>query len=508
MADIDTVPDTRPSLSSYLEKKPTAVATTGDPMSIPGSNRPRAAPAAAAGGVDTSVGPPAEATAPTSPTAARPTISFNPTGTDLAQAGALRPESGPFSASNPSPLVGADAKLFQPAPSATAPSTPAGTSPVTSSPSQVNATSPATTQTTAAPASAISDSGRALGYGARVGGVNVFSDGSGGPGAPAATMTPAQIGALANGNRLSVADAGIGGNVASEAFGGSRPVAGAGPLGTTPELGSPAGLALSRPTPGSSPTNAILAKLDRDTDYAKSDAASILGKDPRSSLGTIARNAEVEGGSIGGDAGRAYTKNLTGALLQSQSGPEEGRARGDVSALENAGGTDRANINAAAEVQKAVIDKSQAGKQINLADGTLGIVGADGRVRPALDTSGKPVKPQVGKPALDTAAYGKSLEANLQKVLGIDPNTGQIPDPEHPGKFRQATPAELFRGSIQARELTNTQYGVNQAPGATKPTPSVDDDGTNANTPKDGDVHVDANGNRARWLNGTWVPEE
>jgi hypothetical protein len=66
-----------------------------------------------------------------------------------------------------------------------------------------------------------SDAGNPL-PGKVVNGVRTFSDGSGNPNSPGyvpRTMTQAEISGLANGNRISVADAGAGGGIASEAAG-------------------------------------------------------------------------------------------------------------------------------------------------------------------------------------------------------------------------------------------------------------------------------------------------
>lgn len=62
--------------------------------------------------------------------------------------------------------------------------------------------------------------------GRATGPVATYSDGSGNPNAPGyvpRTMSNAEIAALANGNRISIADPGIGGNISSEANGGVTP---------------------------------------------------------------------------------------------------------------------------------------------------------------------------------------------------------------------------------------------------------------------------------------------
>lgn len=74
--------------------------------------------------------------------------------------------------------------------------------------------------------------GKPIPYGRVVNGVPTFSDGSGNPnsaGYVPRTMSQQDIAGLANGNRISIADAGIGGNIASEANGGRTLELGEGP---------------------------------------------------------------------------------------------------------------------------------------------------------------------------------------------------------------------------------------------------------------------------------------
>lgn len=253
---------------------------------------------------------------------------------------------------------------------------------------------------------AVSDSGRALGYGNRVNGVNVFSDGSGN--GPPATMTRPQIDALAQGSRLSRADAGVGGNIASEALGG------------TPELGSAAGLALSRPAaPAAAPDPSIaLRRAQRD---ARSDLASIATGDSRSVAGRAARQLRRDGDAQGLEnlqASVAAGVPLAADVARTQA--------------EQSGANDRAGIEAQTEVARAALTRPGP-TPIDLADGTLGGLGADGIVRPITDASGAPARRAQTR---DDASVKRrqELEDALAKqageLLASSVPPGQAPTPE------------------------------------------------------------------------------
>jgi hypothetical protein len=186
------------------------------------------------------------------------------------------------------------------------------------------------------------------------------------------------------------------------------------------------------------------------------------------------------------------------AMVNTTSGARDSAAKLASDAVPQVAQTQRAGIDAAKDITRAQIEQQQAGQHITLADGTLGIVGSDGVVRPATDPRGSPVHLQIGKPAIDSIAFQKQLEANTSRLLGIDPVTGQIPDPANPGKTRTPTAAEIYRAGQQAKTLTNAQFGIGEDPSAKKPQPQGQDD--------DSPVYVDANGNRAKFVRGQWVP--
>lgn len=441
------------------------------------------------------VGPPSLLTPPTPNNTLRAGVRVNPTNTDLASEGALRPASGNFSAANPQPQVDAGGNVLParpvPLPNV-APSPPASTAPTVSLPQpRLNPTTAAIAADGALrpPGGATSVNGRQLGYGAMVNGVRTFSDGSGGPGAPAATMTKAQIDALGNESRLSRADAGAGGGIGSEAFRLALPVAGgsaaSNALAGTPELGSAAGYALTRPTPA----QGGVFHMPPAASQAASDLASIVGRDTRSPLGLAMRNfdVEVKGRTHPGRAGamQALAAPAMEGLRQAGAIEQEGQ--------QQTGANARAQLDANAGIQREIIARRPQPQNITLADGSLGIQGPDGVVRSAIDAQGNPVRPQVGKPAMDLPTYGKMLSENTNRLLGINPVSGLIDTPD--GKGRSPTAEELYKATQTARTLTESAFGG----GAPEKAPERAAVGTaTATDPKTGKKIVYQNG---KWVN-------
>jgi hypothetical protein len=395
-----------------------------DPLAIPGPKRSRSAASSA----DTTIGPPSVARAPISPTLpGPPRVAINPTGTDLAQAGALRPEAGPFSASNPAPLVSPDGRLVTPSAA-----TPAAALPQPTRPNVAAATTPPATAPAVAPPASTAP-------GATVSGVRVFSDGSG-TGAIPATLTRPEIDALQNGNRLSRADAGIGGGIASEAAGGRTLELGAGPLPARPAVD---GYARAR---------SDLLGAQRD---AASDIASVANRDPRSMLGVAARNIDVERRATGKDG--PADKGLQTLYDYASGGPGYAAKLGETG-VQDSGATTREGMKNAADLQaerlRASLTKPDT---VNLADGTLAIVRPDGTVVNAKDTQGNPVRPQIGKPPVDLNAYGKFVDSATSRFLGADPVTGMITDSQT-GKPRQPTAEEYTRATRAGKALADETF--------------------------------------------------
>ena len=416
--------------------------------------------------IENPVGPPALVRPPPVNNAVSAGVRVNPSATDLAGEGALRPAAGAFSASNPQPTVDAGGNLTTPAPIARPTPTLAPTNPAARAATEIAAAAPVLATVTPATAANASDlaltrpgavraggsttapqatsvNGRPLGYGAEVNGVRVFSDGSGGANAPARTMTDAQVAGLANGNRISVADSGVGGNISGEAAGGlTRPgSAAAGVLAGTPELGSADGLALVRPRAGAvDPAAAARANQATAEANAASDLASIATRDGRSVLGRAARTAAIDANSsFGTPTSRrlAYDATLTG--LNAKVGGDL-KSAGDLTraTLEDQGATRRAGINADASIAGDLLRNRPTPTQVPLADGTLGLLGPDGVIRPARDAAGKPVR---GLQTKDDATTKRTAEledamSKTASTLLAGSTLGAAATPEQIGQAR------------------------------------------------------------------------
>lgn len=309
---------------------------------------------------------------------------------------------------------------------------------------------------TAVPATSLA--GRPLGYGSTINGVRTFNDGSfGGP----QTVADTQVGVLAN--RVGRADAGIGGGIGTAANNGATLDVSPGaitPTGTQPQGG---------PLLAAQNANATAQQ------NVASDIASIANRDPRSVLGSAARNAAVDANSVGGKRGDLQLQDALSSLYGTATKPLDTAANlGDI-AVKDAGDQSRALLASNTELAKENIWKRPEDKEVNLADGSLGILGPDGRVRPALDASGKPVRPQIGKPPEDIASYNKLLGDRVSTILGMDPLTGLIPDPtdaKAPG--RRPTAAEYRAADAAARAtFTSGPAGGAAADGGIAATPAA-----------------------------------
>lgn len=486
------------------------------------------------------VGPPARVAAPANMGA--PGVRMNPTATDLAREGALRPESGPWSAANPQPMLDGTGRLL---PARAMPPASGGTRLANFS---VDGTEPAaraqaptiatvTPQTAANagelrgvarslsnPAAPVrSDGGRLLGYGQVVNGVRTFSDGSGGPTAPPRTMSDADIANLGKEGRLSRADAGIGGNIASLAFRSGASLGGGTAAGNvlagTPELGSAAGYALSRTL--SAPqveTPSAYGQARADNIEAQrmtaSDASSIVTRDTRSALGRAARAADIDARSSFGTkrerAARyaAATSALDaaaggGLTAQSQLGGEQVRSAGALAqeSMRQAGDTARANLNAQAEIARAFANRP-APTQVPLADGTLGLLGQDGTVRSATDAWGNAVRPR-NQPSAEEI---KTINDHARLLLGVDKDSGLKRDgtPPTARELRSATAAARAAATAmsEAQERMQQQMADDQTDGEARQQASMQQNRRFTV----GQEYVDANGRRARFTDNGWEP--
>jgi len=436
-------------------------------------------------GQDFAIGPtkPYISSRPFAAPPARPVVAINPPATQLAQDGALRPAAGPWSASNPQPMTDGAGNVMRPsvtnpitqAASGTAP--PPATAPGRTPPAQTPSSSgtPAATfggtrsgGATSAPQAA-SVNGRPLGYGAMVNGVRTFSDGSGGPGAPAATMTRPQIDALSVGRGLSRADAGIGGGIGSAAAGG------------TPELGAFNGRIDQVPRPVAQPYDRARGDNIEAQRMAASDAASIARGDTRSVLGSAARAAAIDANSSFGT--RASRKQGYASAMEALNGAAAAglRPQADlgITGLNDAGATAREGMQQQGENQRNAVNaqtqlagdylRRPTPSQIDLADGTIGLLGADGPVRPALGADGQPVRRAQPRSVEESTAHEKLVNENVKALLGMDEN-GTMPDPADPRK-RVPVTAEQFQNATAA--MREALARGNAAPASAGPPPEA-----------------------------------
>lgn len=205
---------------------------------------------------------------------------------------------------------------------------------------------------------------------------------------------------------------------------------------------------------------------------AVSDLISIANEDPRSASGIAARNLRISVGSKPGQHTSRYGQGLSpyeqgiGSLQAAALAPVTNAQQRTMANLKEAGETQRSNINAETQRYDTLL-KRPAGQNVATDDGN-GILGADGVIRKATDAQGNPVNrfQPVGieKPAVDTGAYGKILEANIGRVLGSDPITGLVKDPKT-GQARQPTPTEIAQATDTAHTLTERAFGMQQGAG-------------------------------------------
>ena len=236
----------------------------------------------------------------------------------------------------------------------------------------------------------------------------------------------------------------------------------------TPELGP----AFTRPGAAGAPQDngAEVADAQRNT---VSDVASILNEDPRSALGIAARNLRISVGNKPGARTSRYGTGLSpyeqgiGAMIANAQQPVANAQSRTLANLKEAGESARTNTNAETQRFDSLV-KRPAGQNV-LTDTGTGILGPDGVIRSATDAQGNAVQKfqpvGIEKPAVDTGGYAKILEANIGRVLGLDPISGQIRDPKT-GQPRQPTPQEIAQATDTAHSLTERAFGLQ--PGAGK----------------------------------------
>jgi hypothetical protein len=453
----------KPNLRDFMRQN---VAATGLPMPISRVPRPAIAdPTGYAAGTTNPDGTPVAA-APAAPSAApalpggarnlnfaagselQPTIGQDTAGAAASTAAkAARTGGGSFDPLSPAPdalgaispslgalsMPGADAsRLYagRAAPGATGGTPPGplgkvGAAVSAALPGGLTVPAPSTVAGAGAPAanddSAVSQSGRRLGYGKMIGGVATFSDGSnglpGGVGSVPRTMSDQQIADL--GKRVNT--------ISDQNFVAPAPgtAASAATGGVTPALGA---LPLPQQSGGYDPVAAMNnAEADREAAQrgAASDLASILNKDPRSMVGVAARNVSLDfnhnggrgrGGARGGYGGYGlapYNQILSQVIAQTGipvGGAEAAANRAtqfaDTNVRENAA-TQRAvqgdQFRLAGELQKPEYQQD--------ADGNL--VRVTGTNAEPVTTGGKPLSVMGKINASEEKIYGEAYKNAL-----------------------------------------------------------------------------------------------
>jgi len=214
---------------------------------------------------------------------------------------------------------------------------------------------------------------------------------------------------------------------------------------------------------------------------ARSNLADILSEDPRSILGSAAYNARVKYSGTGPEGRAAYQNALTALMKQgmdpataAQEVALQGSRNSSAQALEDtrqAGDNQRAKLNADTQRFDAVLRRPLPA-QIRQADGTLGLLGPDSVVRPALNPNGQPISEWIGKPPEEIASLNKAVGERVNTLLGLDPLTGLMTDAN--GQKRRPTAAEMQAADAAAREtFTGGRPGQNPSASTTS-RPTVD----------------------------------
>lgn len=451
------------------------------------------------------VGPPA-LVQPKTPSRGPAGPVFNPTATDVARSGSLRPTRGPFSPSNPTPMTDGGGRLMtptvtrpatpaplptssmSPAPSAAAattttpapvatpapaPGTPNIMQALTASPEATPTTTPAAptrpnvrsasdgVTSTAPMQGARSVNGRALGYGSTVNGVPTFTDADIPAMNAAFSRAPAQTGLT---RVIPANDAAARANVLARTPTEDQAVA-----QRVAAMRSQTGGVFHMPSVDQQAMDAASDFAARDTRSSAGRAGDALYRAAQPSSFTTqderaaAANAFAAGpgGLIGAGSRRANDQAITAA--QEQGALARTAMQGESQLAQEA-------LRGQNDVQRAIITRPvQTPTQINMEGGTLGLLGPDGIVRPALGEDGMPVRQQRGKAPTDSAAYGKMVSENINRLLGVDPVTGLMPDPTNPGQGRAPTAADLAAATQAARALTDQAFGQQAAPAAAAP---------------------------------------
>lgn len=191
---------------------------------------------------------------------------------------------------------------------------------------------------------------------------------------------------------------------------------------------------------------------------ADSDVAAILNEDPRSVLGNAARNARMNLGDIksprsrsGGGAQSPYQQAIADLVQRANNPVTNAQQTAQTAAVQGAD-TDRARIQAQTAATEAAIRRPEP-KPIQLADGTTGLLGPDGVVRPAVDAKGQPIR-ELQPKSDSTQKREDEVTDSLNKAAG-ELLKQVVP------LGKTATPADV----AQSRVLAAQQHGLPTATG-------------------------------------------
>lgn len=322
----------------------------------------------------------------------------------------------------------------------------------------------------AAPVAGVNvEGGRTLPVGAMVNGVPTFSDGTGGI---ARTMTPEAMTQLAQERSISRADVGAASNVlASDALGGATPTQG--------QMVDQRLAQIRQPITGSRPSAAQFAEADR---------LAIASRDPRSAAGIAARNLAMEAGYARTPRLRRMAEtalaNLQASTQQSALAGQQAEAQAAETASTGRNALDAIQLRGTLEGQNQLANTAlearlrppAAGQQVQLADGTIGLISpTTGAITRATLPDGTVAKGQPKNPPpsiLTTVGGGPALKAQTDNILGADPLTGMIPDKNAPGGKRLPTNEEQFAAQQKAYAQLQ-QLGAGQPDAAAPRAPAV-----------------------------------
>lgn len=292
---------------------------------------------------------------------------------------------------------------------------------------------------------------RHLNTGAMVDGVPTFSDGTGGI---ARTVSPEALQQLAQERSISRADVGAAGNVLAS----DVPGAPTSTEGRVAQLVRNANV----PITGSRPTAQQFADADR---------LAIASRDPRSAAGIAARNLTIDaqygsprlrrmaeqalqqlaaGTDAGGLSAQQAQENQAALGTQGQNALAETDARGRnaLQAIQLQGQNQLADTALTARLRAPT-----PGQLVQAADGSYTLVNPRTAAATPVLQGGKPLRGQPKNPPapIYTSAGGaQTLEALTNSLLGVNPITGMVEDPNAPNGQRVPTGQERFAAMQQA----------------------------------------------------------